>query len=253
MSTDMIRTEGTALSLFSADGFELVQRMAKAFASSTMVPKQYQGAAGIANCIIALNMAQRIGSDPLMTMQNLYVVHGTPAWSAQFLIATFNACGRFSAIDYEWEGKTGADDWGCRAVAVELQTKRKLVGALVTIALAKAEGWHGKAGSKWKTMPEQMLRYRAASWMVRAYAPEIAMGLHCADEIEDSYNPSPTNGNKVSMRSLDMLNCAEGDIVEVDNPEEQEVDNAETSEKTEADNVSPKEGTDGKLFSEGPV
>src|SRR5690606_39119907 len=127
--------------------------------------------------IIALNMAQRIGSDPLMTMQNLYVVHGTPAWSAQFLIATFNACGRFSAIDYEWEGKPGSDDWGCRAVAVEEATGRKLVGALVTIALAKAEGWHGKAGSKWKTMPEQMLRYRAAAWMVRAYAPEIAMGL----------------------------------------------------------------------------
>lgn len=210
MSTDMIRTEGTALSLFSADGFELVQRMAKAFSSSTMVPKQYQGAAGIANCIIALNMAQRIGSDPLMTMQNLYVVHGTPAWSAQFLIATFNACGRFSAIDYEWEGKPGSDEWGCRAVSIEEKTGRKLVGALVTIALAKAEGWHGKTGSKWKTMPEQMLRYRAAAWMVRAYAPEIAMGLHCADEIEDSYIPKSMNGSKVTMHSIETL--APGDL-----------------------------------------
>ncbi len=205
MSTDMISTEGTALSLFSADGFELVQRMAKAFASSTMVPKQYQGAAGIANCIIALNMAQRIGSDPLMTMQNLYVVHGTPAWSAQFLIATFNACGRFGAIDYEWEGKPATDEWGCRAVSVEEKTGRKLVGALVTIALAKAEGWHGKAGSKWKTMPEQMLRYRAAAWMVRAYAPEIAMGLHCVDEVEDSHDGQAVNGNKVSIQRLEDL------------------------------------------------
>ena len=255
MSTEMIRTEGTALSLFSADGFELVQRMAKAFASSTMVPKQYQGPAGIANCIIALNMAQRIGSDPLMTMQNLYVVHGTPAWSAQFLIATFNACGRFSAIDYEWEGKPGSDDWGCRAVAVEEKTGRKLVGALVTIALAKAEGWHGKAGSKWKTMPEQMLRYRAASWMVRAYAPEIAMGLHSADEIEDSYNPRPANGSKVTMQSVESLTVGSRsfDAEEIPNPEDEPdaVSEEEAKERAEIEREQAAEG--GKLFSGGPV
>jgi hypothetical protein len=174
----------TEIGFFSGPAFALAHRVAQVFAQSTLVPKHYQGNPG--NCMIALNMAQRLGCDPLMAMQNLYVVHGTPAWSAQFLIATFNKCGRFSAIRYEFQGAEGTDSWGCRAMATEQASGEKLTGPLVTIALAKKEGWHDKNGSKWQTMPEQMLRYRAAAWFVRAYAPEIAMGLHMAEEILDA-------------------------------------------------------------------
>src|SRR5690606_8892249 len=66
---------------FDTDGFALVQRVAKAFSSSGLVPTQYQGENGIANCMIALNMAQRMNADPMMVMQNLYMVHNQPAWS----------------------------------------------------------------------------------------------------------------------------------------------------------------------------
>ena len=77
-------------------GFELLQRAANALAASSLVPTQFQG--NMPNCLIALEMAQRIGASPLMVAQNLYLVHGRPAWSAKFLIATFNQCGRFSAL-----------------------------------------------------------------------------------------------------------------------------------------------------------
>jgi len=179
------------VSLTDGAGFALAQRVARALCSSTLVPQRYQGAGNLPNCIIALNMAARLRADPLMVMQNLYVVHGSPAWSAQFMIATFNTCGRFSAIRYTFTGEPKSDDWGCRAWALELATGDRLEGAEVTIALAKAEGWHGKNGSKWQTMPEQMLRYRAASWFVRAYAPEIAMGLQTVEEIADTYDATP--------------------------------------------------------------
>ena len=164
-------------------GFELMQRGAKLLASSTLVPKEYQG--NIPNCVIALNMANRIGADPLMVMQNLYVVYGRPSWSSQFLVATFNMCGRFSALRYEFFGEKGKPSWGCRAWSIERDTGQKLVGADIDIALAKAEGWESKNGSKWKTMPQQMLMYRAASFFIRAYAPELSMGLYTRDEIED--------------------------------------------------------------------
>lgn len=176
--------DATEIGFFNGPAFALTYRVASVFAQSTLVPKHYQNNPG--NCMIALNMAQRLGCDPLMAMQNLYVVHGTPAWSAQFLIATFNKCGRFSSLRYEFIGEEGDDSWGCRAVAVELSTGEKLEGPLITIALAKKEQWYGKTGSKWQTMPEQMLRYRAAAWFVRAYAPEIAMGLHMAEEMLDA-------------------------------------------------------------------
>lgn len=171
--------------LTDSQSFELAQRVAKCFSMSSLVPKDYQG--NLPNCVIALNMAHRMGADPMMIMQNLVVIHGRPSWSAQFLIATFNKCGRFSSIRYDFFGTEGQDDWGCRAKATELSTGELLTGPLVTIALAKKEGWYQKGGSKWQTMPEQMLRYRAAAWFVRTIAPEIAMGLHTAEEIRDTY------------------------------------------------------------------
>ena len=175
------------LSAFSSENaFVSVQRMAKALASSTLVPDSYRGEANLGNCIIALELSQRIGASVMAVMQSMVPIHGKPTWSASFLIATVNSCGRFSPMRFRWVGKEGTDDWGCRAYAVEREGNLELVGALVTIAMAKAEGWYGKSGSKWKTMPEQMLQYRAAAFWCRAYAPEIALGMHTSEEIHDT-------------------------------------------------------------------
>ena len=163
----------------SATGWELAQRVAKAFSASTMVPQQYQN--NLPNCIIALEMANRMGASPLMVMQNLYIVHGNPGWSSKFLIACFNQCGRFSALRYEFTPERSA----CRAWAIEKSTGERIEGPQVSIEMARAEGWSTKAGSKWKTMPELMLMYRAAAFLIRTYAPEISMGLQSDDEIID--------------------------------------------------------------------
>ena len=180
----------TRAGFFDLESFELMQRVSKAFASSDLVPQQYRG--NLANCMIALDMAQRIGANPLMTMQNLYVVHGTPGWSSKFLIATINACGRCSSLRYEWKGEPGTPDHGCRAWAVELSTGERLDGIWVTWKMVKAEGWDSKNGSKWKTMPDQMFVYRAAAFWQRAYAPELAMGLQTVEDLHDVIDVTPT-------------------------------------------------------------
>lgn len=167
----------------NAGAFDLIQRGAKLLAASTLVPEQYRG--NLANCVIALEMAQRLGASPLMVMQNLYLVHGRPAWSSQFLIACVNQCGRFSALQYEWSGTPGQDDWGCRAIAVELKTGRQVRGPMITLGQAKREGWVNKNGSKWQTLPELMLTYRAATFFARTNAPELTMGLPSREEVED--------------------------------------------------------------------
>ena len=177
-------------------GFEAIQRMANLFSASSIVPENYRSKGANdytskGNCVIALDMALRMGANPLMVMQNLYVVHGRPAWSAQFLIATLNKSGKFSALRYAFQGTEGTDEWGCRAVATELSTGEKLQGPLVTIGLAKKEGWYSKSGSKWQSIPELMLQYRAAAWFVRSYAPEIAMGLKTAEEVQDTIDLTP--------------------------------------------------------------
>ena len=181
-----IETDNVMVGLTSSSGFELAQRAAKMLSLSSLVPKEYQGSSGYPNCIIALNMASRMNADPIMIMQNLVPIHGRPSWSSQFLIATFNSCGRFSNLRYEFFGDKNSNDYGCRAFAIEKETGEKLIGTDVTIAIAKAEGWYERNGSKWKTMPQQMLTYRAASWFVRAYAPELSMGLQTSEEVFDT-------------------------------------------------------------------
>ena len=182
---------GVTAGFQNAEGFALLQRMANMFVGSTLVPKQFQGQNNYGNCVIALNMAQRLGADPLMVMQNLYVVHGTPSWSSKFMIAMFNQCGRYESIHYEETGKKGTDTQGVIAWAKEKSTGEILKGPEVTIKIAKDEGWYGKDGSKWKTMPDQMLRYRAAAWFIRTTAPELAMGLQTVDEVKDTIDITP--------------------------------------------------------------
>lgn len=170
----------------SAKQFEIIQRKAKALTTSTIVPDTYRNNLG--NCVIALEMAERMGVVPLMVMQNLYIVHGNPAWSSKFLIASINASKRFSPLRFEFKGEEGSLQYGCRCYAYEAQDKEHkepLYGDWITIDMANKEGWTKKQGSKWLSMPNQMLRYRAAAFWQRVYCPEISMGLLTAEEAED--------------------------------------------------------------------
>lgn len=167
----------------SAGGFELIQRMAKLLAASELVPPQFKG--NVANTVIALEMAKRLNASPLAVMQNLYIVQGKPSWSAQFVIAAVNSTGRFSPLRFTLSGKEGSDEWQCIAWATEIATGEKLESPPVSIAMAKKEGWYGKNGSKWQTMPALMLRYRSATFFGRLYAPEILMGMSTEDEAID--------------------------------------------------------------------
>lgn len=163
------------------EAFKQIQRVAKVFTSSQLVPTTFQGDANLGNAIIALNMAKRMGADPLAVMQNIYIVHGKPSWSSQFIIACLNSCGRYSPLRFKIEGE--GENRTCTAWAIEKGTNERLEGPPVSIGMAKKEGWLGKNGSKWLTMPELMLRYRAATFFGRLYAPELMMGMGTAEEM----------------------------------------------------------------------
>lgn len=120
--------------MWTASSFELIQRFAKAYGSSGMVPEAYRGEENIGSAIIACNMAYRLNADPLMVMQSLYVVHGKPSWSAQFLIATFNACGRFAPIRYVQE-HANSDKWTMRAITKVLSSGEEITGPAVSSTL----------------------------------------------------------------------------------------------------------------------
>jgi hypothetical protein len=213
---------------FDAAQFETMQRVCKMFANSELVPDMYKitdknpEAKAVANCMIAISMAMRVGADPLMIMQNMVIIYGRPSWSSKFLVATVNTCGRFNALQYRftekgmlgkvdyteyekvWDktlynGKGGYKtnarpaifdgakvmDIECVAFTTAKGSTNVLESSPISLRMAIQEGWYTKAGSKWKTMPKQMLMYRAASFWTSAYAPELSMGMKTEDEIRD--------------------------------------------------------------------
>lgn len=238
--------QDTPMSLLTGSGFDQLQRVAKALCASTLVPAQYRAftevksygkvtghtpnPAGLPNCVVALNMAMRMGADPLMVMQNLYVIEGRPSWSSQFIIAAINSCGRFSPLRFDisepgkeevvkykavvWKNdkkteeqrETTIQHRTCRAWVIEKETGDRLDGPTVSMQMAIDEGWLTKNGSKWQTMPEIMLRYRAASLFGRLYAPELLMGLQTQEEVHDFIDATPDGAGNYTVDVNDLRN-----------------------------------------------
>lgn len=237
--------EGGAISAFASEGnFVSAQRMAKALQASTLTPTEYRG--NISNVLIAMELASRIGCSVLMVMQNMAPIKGKPAWSSTFLIASVNASGRFTALRFRFQGEEGTDSWGCRAVAKDKDTDEECVGALITIAMAKSEGWYQKKGSKWQTVPEQMLMYRSATFWTRVYCPEIAMGIRPVDEIEDMGigTPAPSSAAQEMEEALRSISTAPT-VVEAEVVDEGEQTATETDDGSAGDGQSDMLGGEG--------
>lgn len=229
MTTESVAVRQTAVqqfSFFDPDQFATMQRVATMFANSELVPDMYRVTPdnpkekAVSNCIIAIDIANRVGANVLMVMQNLVIIYGRPSWSSKFLIGTVNTCGRFEPLkfkfeelgelknykytEYETNWVTGQDgrkkkevkmvektlsgpvkNIQCIAYTTSRGSDEILESSPVSVEMAINEGWYTKKGSKWQTMTKQMLMYRAASFWTNAYAPELSMGMKTEDEIRD--------------------------------------------------------------------
>ena len=164
---------------FEVDKFVHAQRVAKMLSTSTMLPEHFRGEANIGNIMIALNYAYRIQADPFMVMQNMYVVHGRPGIEAKLAIAALNSSGKFSPLKYRFDEA----EKGCIAYAKDLKSGEVCESVMVTMKMATDEGWI--KNSKWKTMPRVMMTYRSAMFFIRAYAPEVLLGMYSVDEVRE--------------------------------------------------------------------
>jgi len=167
--------------------FEQTYRVANLFAKSDLVPAHYKNKPE--NCMIAVNWAMRLNIDPLMLLQKTYIIHGKPGIEAQLVIALVNARGPFTG-PIRWrfagEGKTRA----CTAYATHKETG-DVCESTITWTMVEAEGWASKAGSKWKTIPDQMFQYRSAVFLARLYCPETILGFSTAEELRDIDGNTP--------------------------------------------------------------
>jgi hypothetical protein len=176
-------------------------KASKYLSTSALVPPNYYGKPE--NCLIALDIANRCGLAPFTVCQQLYIVQGKPAWSGQMAIALTNTSGRFSPMRYKFVGIEGQDSYGCYAYALEYKTNEILKSTTITMGMAKAEGWEQKKGSKWQTMPTQMLQYRAGAFFARVFAPETLLGIPMVDEVKDTYGYEEKGKEKIVTKLND--------------------------------------------------
>lgn len=283
----------TVINFFDKEQFETLQRVCKVFANSELVPDIYKTSEtnpepkAIANNMIALEMAGRIGASPLMVMQNMAIVYGKPSWSSSFLIATINSCGKFKSLKFKFidKGMLGMVDYvdyeynsnirkkvavnkqfdgrkikdiECIAYTTEKDGNDILESSPVSIRLAIQEGWYTKAGSKWKTMTKQMLMYRAASFWQKTYAPELSMGMRTIEETQDivdiDYEEVQNDFKKeiqmnANKKSLSM-STADNAVQEIEKAVEAEAEKQTVAEVKEEPKEEPKEQPNKTLFAE---
>lgn len=213
---DTPREERVVAGFETMQGFELLQRQGKMLSQCSMLPANFKN--NIPDCAIALEMSARMGYavSPLLILQSIVTVHGKPTFEAKFVIGLLKSRCGYRRFDYEMSGKVGdagevrrtprigrdgkpvldkngnpifdneiiRDGRTCLAYAIDRDGNR-IEGVPISMAMAKVEGWYDKNGSKWQTMPELMLRYRAATFFKNIHCPEITMGFRTSDEAID--------------------------------------------------------------------
>ena len=181
MSVPVVQTNPQAGALIDVSNFEIQLKRAEIMSNAPFLPDVFRGNPGAV--LIAVELADRLNLPVMAVCQSIYVVHGKPAFSGSFYISCINASGRFSPVDYE-EQRDGENITGCRVVVTRKGSGKTVYGPWVTMEMAAKEGWT-KNNPKWVSMPELMLRYRAASFFARTHCPDVVMGFSVEGEVED--------------------------------------------------------------------
>ena len=190
----------------TSDNFKMAWQMSQALSESTVVPATFKK--NPSNCLIAIEQANRLNMSPFMVMQNLFIIQGKPSWSSKFLIAMINGSRKFDA-ELQYDEKKDANGKPYSCLAWTTKNGRRIEGMEVNMDMAKEEGWLAKNGSKWKTLPALMLRYRAASFFASLNCPELTLGIYTREEYEDNdFKDYPTTADVEAKRNDDVKKSA---------------------------------------------
>lgn len=194
----------------SSDTLRVARNFAQDLAKSTMIPMQYQN--NYANCLVALEYANRTGQSPLQVMQSLNVIQGRPSWDSKALIGMINTSGKY---DEDLHFTYGEDDKG-EIISCFAWTRKDgevVKGLPYTMKMAKDAGLLNKNNSFWNKEPVLMLTYRAVSRFSSIHCPEISLGLYTTEEVRDI---NFLNGQGKSKASLNEILVEDDDLVVVD-------------------------------------
>ena len=153
-------------------------RAANAYSQSCMVPQHFHGKPQ--DCYVVVELAGQLGVPPLTALQNIFMISGRPGFKAQFAVALANKSKAFAGpIRHKVDRGDGKPE-SLTVTAYAPTHDGDVVEVSVSMATAMKEGW--TKNSKYKSIPEQMLRWRSSSWLINLYCPEVLMGLAVHDD-----------------------------------------------------------------------
>lgn len=180
--------------------FTIAAREAAALAKSGLLPE------AISNTSMAMQvvqMARETGQPPFMLAQNIYVVHGRIGLSAAYLIGLANRHPKI-ATNLRWR-EVGT--WPNTTITCIGRLRGEEEDRTVSISMedAKEAGWTKNQQYKTRLSALHMLKFRSATWWVRENVPEVLMGMHTVDELEDisTANPPPRRAAPDPLGILD--------------------------------------------------
>lgn len=178
------------------DHFQTLMRQANALSKSDLLPAHFKGKP--ANVFLALQFCDSVGLDYFTGLQGIYVVQGRTSLYTPLYIGLANSRGPFDGpIRYESTGK--GDSLAVTAFGMIGEERYEKT---VSMAMAKAEGW--TKNPKYKTIGEQMLSYRAATFLIRLYCPEVTGSSLTTDEVQDieAAGPRPTKAEVLPQEGV---------------------------------------------------
>lgn len=156
-----------------------LQRKAELLAMSQFVPSHYQGKP--ADCMVALQWAERTGRDPLELLQNTFPINGNSGMFTRYMVALERRAGIFDApIRWEFAGE-GKD----LVVTAYGLIDGERYEAEASMALAIAEDWTKNKKYKSREGQRHMLKWRSAAFLIRFTAPDVLLGMSTIEELQD--------------------------------------------------------------------
>lgn len=189
-------------------------KTAQYMATMNMLPDSYKGSTS--NCLFAIGIAKNLNLDPVYVMQNSQMIKGHFTWSGKAFKSMIDNNPNYSQVQYiEVGDPSGAkdangvdipihnDNWGIYIQAFDKKLNKFVYTEPITMKMAKAEGWYGKLGSKWQTMPRLMMMYRAASFFVNTNCPSLALGFQTTEEVFDISKDNHNSNNIIGLLEKD--------------------------------------------------
>jgi hypothetical protein len=154
-------------------------RFSEILASSTMVPRDFQGKPG--NVLVAIQWGREVGLGPLQALQNIAVLNGRPSIWGDAALALVRGHPDCASVQEGAEGEGDARHGWCEVTRRGEQPQRRTF----SIADAKRAGLWGKAGP-WTQYPDRMLQLRARGFAIRDVFPDALRGVLTREEAEDT-------------------------------------------------------------------